>query len=309
MSAAASPHLLASVIVPARNAGEQLPSLVAALRAQTLGRDRFEVVIGDDGSNDGSTDALATDDGWIRITPGPPLNSYAARNRAVRAARAPILAFCDSDCRPEPEWLERGIAALGRADLVAGRIRFEVPSKRTIWTLLDMDGSKDHELQVRQGTAETANLFVRRELFDAMGGFDDTLPEHGDFDFVLRCVAAGRRLVFGSDAVVWHPTRNSAKPFFRAEWIYNRWYAARESRARRVPEGLMFRSWVPFVQPIRARRRWGRSFGPDRAWLGKQGVVVTGAERARALPIMYVLVPYLRCAAQLQGWWDGRQLR
>jgi len=298
-----------SVIVPVRNGRPDLVRLLGALESQSMPNDEFEIVIADDGSTDGSTDGLATSDGRIRVEPGPPLNSYAARNRAVRASRAPVLAFCDADCRPEPDWLENGVLALEATDLAAGRVYFDIPSSRTVWTLLDMESAKDHERQVLRGTAETANLFLRRELYDRVGGFDGTLPEHGDFDFVQRCVAAGAKLSFASDAVVWHPTRNRAKPFLRAVWIYNRWYAAREARAGRVPEGLRLRSWVPLVQPIRARRRWRNLIGPGRPWLGSNGVYPTRLETLRTVPFHYVLLPYLSGAAQLRGWFDGRKLR
>ena len=309
MSSATTPDLRVSVIVPVRNGRSHLDRLMPALEAQTLPRDRFEVVIGDDGSSDGSTDDLTSGDGWLRVARGAPRNSYAARNRAVHESRAPVLAFCDADCVPEPEWLERGLKALESTDLAAGRIRFILPRRRTVWTLLDMDGSKDHERQAKHGTAETANLFLRRDLFERMDGFDDSLPEHGDFDFVQRCVAAGARLTYAPEAMVWHPAREQAKPFLRAVWIYCRWYAARESRAGRLPEGLKLRNWVPLVQPIRARRRYGRSLGPDRMWLAENGVRPTAWQVAAALPLMYLLVPYLRGAAELQGWWDGRRLR
>src|SRR5919199_563367 len=119
-----SVDLVASVIVPVRNdRGAHLRRLIDALARQTIGRERFEIVIGDDGSRDGSTKALPTADGWVRVLPGPALNSYAARNRAARAARSPVLAFCDSDCLPEPGWLEAGLAALEHADAAAGRRR------------------------------------------------------------------------------------------------------------------------------------------------------------------------------------------
>jgi glycosyltransferase involved in cell wall biosynthesis len=301
--------LLASVIVPARNSAADLRALAACLKRQTVARDRFEVVIGDDGSIDGGAHAVATGDGFIRIAPGPPLNSYAARNRAVRASRAPVLAFCDADCRPEPDWLEKGLAALENTDLAAGRIRFLVPERRTVWTLLDMDGTKDHERQVRQGLAETCNLFVRRELFEGIGGFDDTVAEYGDYEFVERCVAAGLRLDYAPEALLWHPARVHARSFLRALWVYNHGYAAREARARRLPEGLKLRNWVPVVQTLRSRRRWGRPIGPDRRWLEENGVRPSTAETLRTLPVIYLLVPYLRGAAQLQGWWAGRQLR
>jgi glycosyltransferase involved in cell wall biosynthesis len=302
-------RLRASVIVPVRNGREHLSQLLPALEAQTLGRESFEVLIGDDGSTDGSTRALSTNDGWLRVLNGPPTNSYAARNRAARASQAPVLAFCDADCRPEPDWLEQGLAALEDTDIVAGRIRFDVPSARTVWTLLDMDGSKDHEHEVEVGVAETANLFLRRELFDRVGAFEEEVPEYGDFDFIERCVERGAELQYSADPVVWHPTRDRARPFLRSVWIYNRGYAARESREGRTPEGIKLRSWVPIVQTFRARRRWRRSVGPDRRWLAENDVQPRRRELVASLPIMYLVVPYLRSTAQLVGWFDGRRLR
>lgn len=309
MNGGSTTGLRVSVIVPVRNGRDDLLQLIKALERQTLPRGSFEVVIGDDGSTDGSTEGLATEDGWIRVEPGPPINSYGARNRAARASRAPVLAFCDADCRPEPEWLEQGLIALELTDLAAGRIRFVVSVPRTVWTLLDMEAAKDHERQVLRGTAETANLFLRRELYDRVGGFDDSLPEHGDFDFVQRCVADGAALSYAAEAIVWHPTRVSAKSFLRAVWIYNRWYAAREARAGRTPEALRLRSWVPLVQPVRARRRWRLSVGPDRRWLGANGVRPSRRESLVALPLIYVFLPYFSGFAQARGWFDGRRLR
>jgi glycosyltransferase involved in cell wall biosynthesis len=297
-----------SVIVPVRNGGSDLRGLLESLRAQTIGRERFEVVVGDDGSTDGSAEGL--DDGtWVHVVPGPPLNSYAARNRAVRAASAPILAFCDADCRPEPEWLEEGLRALAKMDVAAGRIRFIPPDERTVWSLIDADGSKDHRRQIENDTAETANLFLSRELYDRVGGFDDSISEHGDFDFAERCVKAGAHLDYAPLAVVWHPVRVRARPLLRALWIYNRGYAERAARAGALPEGLRARAWIPVLPVLRARRRWGRSIGPDKNWLGENNLEPTRRETLVALPIMYLLIPYLRGFAQLRGWWDGRRRR
>lgn len=299
----------ASVIVPVRDGMADIASLLDCLDRQTLPRSDFEVVIGDDGSRDAAVSGLESADQHVRVVRGAPRNSYAARNRAVAASRAAVLAFCDADCRPTPEWLEQGLAGVDHTDVVAGRIRIAVPTPRSVWTLLDMDSAKDHELAVRQGVAETANLFVRRELFDRVGGFDDSLPEHGDFDFVQRCVAAGAVLSYAPDVVLWHPARVSASAFLRAVWKYNRWYAARASRACERPAAVNLRAWLPVVQTLRARRRLGRSIGPDTRWLHENGVRPNIAETARALPLMYLVVPYVRAAAQLRGWWDGRKLR
>ena len=305
-----SAGLAVSVVVPVRNdRGNHLRVLLAALEAQTLPRGSFEVVIGDDGSSDGSTEGLATPDGWVRVAAGPPQNSYAARNRAARAARAPVLAFRDSDCRPDPTWLEEGLRALGDADAAAGGIRFDLPDRVTVWTLIDIETTKDHERQVRAANAETANLFVRRELFDHIDGFDDTLPEHGDFDFAERAAAAGGRLVYAPLARVRHPTRDHPRPFLRMTWVMNRWYAARAARDGKRPSAVKLRCWVPAVSIARGRRRLGYSLLLDRRVLAANGVHPRLRHDLLALPLVYLFLPYVRNVAQLVGWFDGRRLR
>ena len=298
-----------SIIVPVRNGAADIAELLACLDEQTLAADEFEIVIGDDGSSDGGTTGLATTNGHVRVAAGPPTNSYAARNRAVAASTGDVLAFCDADCRPEPEWLATGLRALERTDVVAGRIRFDVPAERTTWTLVDMDGSKDHEHQVRLGLAETANLFLRRELFERVGGFEGEIPEYGDYDFVERCVASGAELTYAPDTVVWHPARTSGRVLLRALWKYNRGYAIHAARDGETPEGLKLRSVVPIVQTFRGRRRWGRSIGPDRRWLRSNGVEPNRRELVGATIAIYLLLPYLGSAAQLSGWVQGRRLR
>jgi GT2 family glycosyltransferase len=299
-----------SVIVPVRNdRGSHLRTLLAALERQTLPRDRFEILIGDDGSTDGSLDDLDDGGGRIRVVPGPPVNAYAARNRAAAAARAPALVFCDSDVVPEPGWLEAGLAALADADVVAGLIRFDAPARPTPWTLLDIELTKDHERQVRIGNAETANLFVRRDLFERLGGFEDSFHEHGDFDFAERCVAAGARLVFARDAAVSHPTRDRARPVLRMIWDMNRAYAVRASRAGERPVAVKLRCWLPLVSTLRGRRRHELPLGLDRRRLADSGIRPTVRDELLALPVNYIVAPYVRCAAQLYGWWVGRRLR
>lgn len=82
LSSAVDIELLASVIVPVRNGGSGLAELVEALAAQTLARDRFEVLVADDGSSDGATEGLGTGDGWLRVL-------LVHRSTRMRPATAP----------------------------------------------------------------------------------------------------------------------------------------------------------------------------------------------------------------------------
>lgn len=195
-----------SVVIPARDADATLPRTLAALAAQTFPRERFEVIVADDG---GVTAARGAD----RVVPveGAPRGPGAARNAGGAVARAAVLAFTDADCAPEPAWLERGLAAMDRADLVQGAVRPERPPgpfDRTVW--VSRPG----------GLFETANLFVRRDVFCALGGFPPGLTPRGGKelgeDVLLGWAAkrSGARVAFAQDAVVAHAVfERTAKEF------------------------------------------------------------------------------------------------
>lgn len=289
------------MVVPVRDGAAGLPALIASLKAQTLPRERFEVVIGDDGSVDGGTDALDSGDGWLRVTKGPPLTSYAARNRAAGLARGRVLAFCDADCLPDPSWLESGLAALEHADVVAGVIRHLAPSRRTVWSLLDMEMSFDQEGAVRSGQAMTANLFLRRDLFERVGGFDSSLPSGGDFDLVARSLEEGARLVYSPETIVRHPTCDDARSFLRKVWFRDRWFMARKRRSGTRLRLAGYLTLIPLAGPLWARRRRGRPLGLDRRRFEADGMEVGLRDDLRASFLLYLFLPYFSALAQLRG--------
>src|SRR4051794_33546447 len=98
------------------NRARRLEAMLASLREQTLGHDAFEVVVVDDASDDEGETRAALDaavgrgDLDLRVihrerSRGPAV----ARNEGWRAARAPLVAFTDDDCRAAPEWLESAL--------------------------------------------------------------------------------------------------------------------------------------------------------------------------------------------------------
>jgi glycosyltransferase involved in cell wall biosynthesis len=294
---------LISVIVPVRNDPDGIRSLLTRLRDQTIPRDRFEVVIGDDGSRPECAPRLDDSDVNVRVVKGPPKTSYAARNRAVAAARGAVLAFTDADCLPEPTWLERGLAALDTADVIAGEVRYKLPPRPTVWSLLTVDMFLDQERAVRFSGAVTANLFVRRQLFDALGGFDEELPSGGDADFAHRVVAGRGRLIYGPDAVVLHPTIDRARQFLRKVWRVNRWTVTRRVRSHKRTTLAGYFAFVPFIGVACSRRRALRpALGLELQRLRACGARARLRDRIYAMTMLYFVVSYVAGFAKLLGW-------
>ncbi len=302
------PQPLVSIIVPVREHIAGVRELVSCLERQTLSASSFELVVGSDGAARGLLEEIASQD-WVRVAHGPPMTSYAARNRAAGNAQGRILAFCDSDCRPEPSWLEEGLAALQHAEIVAGEITFVPPARPTIWSLLTADMFLDQERNVLLGRGVTANLFVRRQTFDRVGGFDETLPSGGDYDFVRRCVGTGARLAYQPRAVVRHPTIDQRHEFLRKVSTTNRWAATRRARAGERLSLSSVLTLTPIVGVMQARRHALRPpFRLNRPRLVSSGIAPSWRHDLRAMPRLYFVIAYVAGFARLRGWRDGRRM-
>ena len=102
-----SPRL--SVVICSRDGAAGVGRCLRALAAQTI-RPALEVIVVDDGSADGTGD-VARGHGAIVLRHETSRGPAAARNTGARVASAPILAFLDDDCEPEPGWAEQAAAA------------------------------------------------------------------------------------------------------------------------------------------------------------------------------------------------------
>jgi glycosyltransferase involved in cell wall biosynthesis len=206
-----------SVIVPFRDGRDELPTLVDALKSQTVPQDAFDVIFIDDASRDGGAEWLKKHlpPGWQVIVHPVSRGSYAARNTGLRHALASNLAFTDVDCRPRPDWLARGLAALDSSARVAGRIEFKPPASPSVVELVDMGRFFRQRQYVAEGFAATANLFIRRAVFEAVGEFDDALRWGGDYELGRRCLRAGIPIAYDDGVIVEHRPRSSLAELLR----------------------------------------------------------------------------------------------
>ncbi|MBW2453573.1 MAG: glycosyltransferase [Deltaproteobacteria bacterium] len=195
-----------SIVVPVWNACSHLPDLVDALATQTLPVSQREVLFVDNGSEDGSAEWLAAHlppSGRLLFSPRS-RNAYAARNVGIEQARGRVLAFTDADCRPAPDWLAQGLEAARHHGRVAGRIVVQRSREGGLVEELDASRFLRQRRYSREAFAATANLFVRRSVFDQIGLFDERLVSGGDQEIGARAEAAGLPIAYSHGAVVRH---------------------------------------------------------------------------------------------------------
>ncbi len=236
------PRLTASVVIPTRNRRATLEALLARIapQAATAGA---EVVVVDNGSTDGTREALAglEAEGRLRVVMEAVPGVSRARNAGARAARGEVAAFIDDDALPSDGWLAALLAPFAnpRVACAGGRVRLRFAGALPGWwdaalapylAAYDL-GPEPADLGGRPwyDSPRGLNLAVRREALLAAGGFNPRLGRRADHsrvgeesDLCLRLLARGWEIRYVPGAAVEHlvdPARLHPRWFFeRAFW-------------------------------------------------------------------------------------------
>ncbi|MDQ7028364.1 MAG: glycosyltransferase family 2 protein [Ardenticatenia bacterium] len=268
---------LVSVVIPSWNGRHHLETCLPALFRQTY--TPFEVIVVDNGSQDGTLTWLSTK--WPHVRLVALRHNYGvarAFNEGLKAARGALVALLNNDTEPEPGWLAALVAALQRhsgAGMVACKIRVwddrvrlhaagdfytlsGRPGNRGVW---EVDrGQYDQEEDVF-GPCGAAALY-RRELFDDIGLFDERFGSYlEDVDVAWRAQRAGWRCVYTPQAIVYHKVSATgggplASFYTGRNWLY--------VLAKDYPYALWRRHWRTIV-----REQWRVTTDALRAWRGE----------------------------------------
>ncbi|WP_081899067.1 MULTISPECIES: glycosyltransferase family 2 protein [unclassified Halomonas] len=206
----------ASVIVPTYYDWARLKLCVTALENQSYPQNDFEVII----VNNAPEDTLPLDfhlpNNFRVITEVKP-GSYAARNAALKLAKGEIIAFTDSDCIPDPYWLEAAVNRFDKGvERIAGRIElFFKSDKLTLVEIYEKAFSFDQEKYAKTGGAATANMITLAKHFKTVGFFNDALMSGGDNEWGWRAMAKGIPIEYAPEVIVNHPARADIKAMLK----------------------------------------------------------------------------------------------
>ncbi len=249
-----------SVILPVHNRADVLPRAIQSVLGQEL-RD-FELIIIDDGSSDGSAQvAESFGDERIRlIRLERNRGGNVARNEGIRAAKAPLIAFLDSDDRYLPAKLGWTVAEFERRPklelLVDSFVKVQPPGSRKTQVIRRNRVIDDREefrtaLFTRQLWKATPAITVKRQIAIEAGLFDETLRRLQDFDFLIRVSEMAN--CASTDQVLWVKYWDAAAISAQDNMI-----PANVELVRRHPEYLRERAYRPGLAYALRLSAWRR---------------------------------------------------
>ncbi len=236
----------ASVIVPVFNGADTLGDCLQALAHQTVGAERYEIIVVDDGSTDGSAEVAARY--GVTVIRQEHTGAAAARNRGAQWARGQILLFTDADCRPEQDWIEQMLAPFAEPDVVGVKGAYRTQQRSPVARFTQAEYEEKYGRLARQKRIDFVDTYAaayRRDLFLAHGGFDPAFLLDEDQEFSFRLARAGCKLVFAPAAVVYHRHPATVWSYARRKVKLGRWKVQVHARH---PAQALRDSYTPWMQ-------------------------------------------------------------
>jgi cellulose synthase/poly-beta-1,6-N-acetylglucosamine synthase-like glycosyltransferase len=263
-----------SVIVPAYNADDMLGDCLIALEAQTLPRDRYEVIVVDDGSRDQTVD-VAREYG-VRLICQKHAGPAAARNLGAKHAQGDLILFTDADCAPTKMWMERLVAPFDDPSVVGAKGVYRTRQRRLLARFVQLEYEYKYARMARQEVidfVDTYSAAYRREVFLANGGFRTVFPTPSveDQELSFRLARKKYQMIFVPQAVVYHRHDKTPREYWQRKFrigywkaLLLRWHPERAAHDSHTPQtlklqiGLMglFLALIPLL-PFWSLAWWG----------------------------------------------------
>ncbi|WP_119394251.1 glycosyltransferase [Salinibius halmophilus] len=206
--------MFVSVIIPTYQDWERLDKCLHALRNQSYPKDSFEIIVV---NNDVASTPPNPMPGVKYISEWQP-GSYAARNSGIKIAQGDVIAFTDSDCIPAADWIASAVAIMEveNIDRITGPVDiFSEGKSKKLVEAYDRAFAFNQLENVKNGYCVTANLIVRKRLFEVVGLFDATRMSGGDVAWNKLASSMGLSISYDSNVRVLHPARNTLKQLLK----------------------------------------------------------------------------------------------
>jgi glycosyltransferase involved in cell wall biosynthesis len=257
-----------SVVVASYNGGRTLETCLQSLCR--LNYPEYEVILVDDGSTDG-TPEIAEKFPTVQTIRQPNQGLSAARNRGIAAASGEFVAFTDSDCRADEDWLYYLVGDLLRTNYssIGGHNLLPLDDSPVAAAVMASPGGPAH-VMVTDTEAEHipgCNMAFSRAVLNEIGGFDPVFRKAGDdVDICWRLQQQGHKIGFSPAGFVWHYRRPTVRAYLKQQNGYGE------------AEALLLRKHPQYFNSA-GRSRWaGRIYGNSKLGLTlERSIIYHGA--------------------------------
>jgi glycosyltransferase involved in cell wall biosynthesis len=218
-----------SIVIPTYSRPVELAQCLESLSRLEYPRDRFEVIVVDDGSAMPLDEVVAPFRSRLTLSllRQPNAGPAAARNAGAERARGEFLAFTDDDCLPEPGWLQQLAEVLAHSpECMVGGATVNAASENlcsaTSQLITDVVYRHYNAVPLRARFLASNNLALSAAGFREIGGFDSNLRTAEDRDLCDRWLHRSRRIIYHPSAGVRHARRLNAWSFCRQHFRYGR---------------------------------------------------------------------------------------
>jgi GT2 family glycosyltransferase len=211
-----------SVVVASYNGGRTLETCLASL--EKLNYPAYEIILVDDGSTD-DTRRIASEHPRVHYIFQENKGLSVARNTGISAATGEVVAFTDSDCRADEDWLHYSIGDLLSSDFAGvGGHNFLPPEDSWVAAAVMVSPGGPAHVMLNDRDAEHipgCNMAFYKWALDQIGGFDPIYRKAGDdVDVCWRLQQCGHRIGFSAAGFVWHYRRSTVKAYLKQQSGY-----------------------------------------------------------------------------------------
>jgi len=224
-----------SIIIPAKNEEKNIGFCLDSIFALDYSKENYEVIVVDNGSVDQTTQIAIKKGVQVLVLPGKKISTL--RNAGSKQAKAEILAFLDADCTVERDWLQKAEKYFTDKSIVcfgsAPQIPLEPTWVQSTWYQVRKKADKVTETP----WLESMNMFVRREIFEKIHGFNEKLVTCEDVDLSYRLSPYGKIVSDQSIKATHHGEAKNLVDFFRKErWRGKSNYLGLKEHGLRIDE-------------------------------------------------------------------------
>lgn len=264
-----------SVIVPVYNNKLRLEKCLLALSKQTFPRDKYEIIVVDNDSTDGSNEIAAKYSNKVLLQ-SRIKSPYPTRNLGIKHAQGYYKILLDSNIVVPEEFLSIGINYLKstNSDFGAPTIKFEISPKSTTWELLDSIIYANVKVGIKNNTVPGGCIFTQGQFFERFGYFDETLRSNGDTVWSRNATNKGAKLIHIKNLTVTYPPKKKKDLLKKAKRIGrgNRmvWIKSGKSLYWIFVKSIWSMrpiSYKKFVAIIESRREPNIYYPPLKLWL------------------------------------------